>query len=121
MPRIFSRIPYGLLHLDGGGKVLDCESSGHTSIIGRNLFTEVPSFQRAAHLPLCYREFLRSGEDACEIDLTVEGAQGDDKEMSAFGCSSGASALTSSSHGSHRPEYKATIQSDDPDPGTLAE
>ena len=85
MTRTFSRIPFGLLHLDGGGKVLDCESSGHRSIIGRNLFTEVPAFQRAAHLPLRYREFLRSGEDTCEIELKIEGAPGDEYVRVFFG------------------------------------
>lgn len=85
MTRTFSQIPFGLLHLDGVGKVLDCESSEHRSIVGRNLFTEVPAFQRAAHLSLRYREFLRSGEDACKIELKIEGAQGNERVRVFFG------------------------------------
>lgn len=85
MTLIFRRVPFVLLHVDGGGKVLDCESSGHRSIIGRNLLTEVPAFRGAAYLPRRYREFLRSGKDAFEIDLTVEGAQGNEHARLFFG------------------------------------
>ena len=97
--------------------MLDCESSGRRSIIGRNLFTEVPAFQEATHLPLRYREFLRGGDDACEIDLTVEGEQGDKRIRVFFGrvC---ADIVIARIHPA--PEHKATTRSDDPDPGTPA-
>ena len=63
------------MHLDGGGKVLECENPQHRALIGCNLFPEVPAFQGAAHLPLRFMQFLRSGEDACEIHCTVHAAE----------------------------------------------
>ena len=71
MTQCFDGIPYGLLHVDGRGNVLDHEDVRYGSLIGRDLFTAILPARQAGHLAELYRDFLAGGAAALELHLTL--------------------------------------------------
>jgi hypothetical protein len=85
MAQSFDGIPYGLLHVDGRGNVLDHEDVRCGPLIGRDLFTAILPTRQAGHLAGLYRDFLAGGAAALELDLTLTRETGDAQIRLSFG------------------------------------
>ena len=79
-------IPFGTMHLDGRGRVLDHEDSAHREFVGRNLLKSLGPRAAAEQARKCYRAFLARGGDKLELDVVLaEAGEGERRVRFYFG------------------------------------
>jgi hypothetical protein len=79
------QIPFGLLHVNAEGRVLDHADPRHRDVIGRPLFNEAGPFGRAPGLRESLRTFLAGGEACCRLEVSVGEDQGAGRVALFFG------------------------------------
>lgn len=79
------QIPFGLLHVNVEGRVLNHADPRHCDVIGRPLFNEAGPFGRAPRLRESLRAFLAGGEACCSLEVSVWEDQGAGRVALFFG------------------------------------
>ena len=80
------RIPFGTMHVDAAGKVIDHEDPARKSLVGSDLFKALGPRFEAELLRGRLRAFLASGEGLLRLEVMLDGGGGSSRPVSvSFG------------------------------------